>query len=398
MSKETQALKFYDDNEKPGVITPDDLTGAGAVLNQNTSYVNIYRKSQAKLVEEAKADGDKLKPETDAKINKWLVSAKLALKKMEEDRKPYTSKAMEFIKLFTTAENTIGKELYQELQDIRDRSLSAYRAEENAKRRAEELELKKKQERITLLSQAEQQVREAYAAILRDEKHDLLMTYDKATAETIDDVEKELANLNPVFLKSQWDEISVNIQSNILDQREIDNVITNSKLGKFDKCAEHFKNELKNYASHLVTLIPSRREEIEKGEESKKAAELKKEQEALEAEQARQAHAKAEKSRQEAIKAEQEAIALEQANRAVAEPETRSIDSYSITVSGADGWRKLVDFYLINSKETDLEKITGKQMKTFAEKWAKKHGEVIESEELEYEIKYKAVARKEKVA
>src|SRR5690606_41809195 len=274
------------------IITPTDLQDASGILRRNISYVEIYKKSHDKLLARAEKDGVKLSPETDKAINDWLVSAKLALKKMEEDRKPYTSKAQEFVKLFTTAENQSSKDMYNSLQSARDASVAAYAKEEEEKRRQEEKELRKKQERIELLSQAEQQVREAYAAILRDKKNDLLTSYEKSTPDTIDDLEYELKNIEPIFHFAQWEAIKVNIKSDILDKRELDNIVTNSKLGKFDKCSAHFKSEVKNYANHLVSLIPARREAFKRGEGSAEAEALRRKQEALQAEAERAAKAK----------------------------------------------------------------------------------------------------------
>lgn len=382
------------------IITPTDLQNAGSVLAQNTSYLNIYRKSHSKLLEKAKAEGTKLKPETDEAMNKWQVSAKLALKKMEEERKPYTQKAMEFVKVFTSTENALSKDLYQSIQDIRNASATAYAKEEEEKQRQEADELAKKQERIRLLADAEQQVRDGYASILREEKANLLKSFENATADNIDEVEANLKNLKPTFLKTKWDEIPVNLTSR-LDQSEIDNVITNSRLGKFDKCSAHFKSEIKNYAAYLVSLIPARREEIAQGIASKEAEELKRKQEAIEEAQRKAAQEKAEEERIEKLKEEELQLQIDQANRRADAPDTRTISSCSITVSTREAWLAIVGFFFENSTETDMGKVKLDQMKAFAERWAKSHGEKIEHPGISYEVKYKAVAkaaRKDKVA
>lgn len=377
------------------IITPTDLQHAGGVLSQNESYLSIYRKSHAKLLAKAKQDGTKLKPETDADINKWMVSAKLALKKMEEDRKPYTAKAQEFVKLFTNVENELQKELYQEFQAIRDASVSEYAKEEQEIQRKEALELKRKQERTRLLALSDQMVREEYAAILAQERDDLLKSFSEANSSNIDDVEQELKSLEPIFHFAQWEAIQPSITSHILEKRELDNIIVNSKLGKFDKCAEHFTKTIRDYADHLLTLIPSRRDEISKGQESKKAEELKRKQEAIDAERIRVAKEKAERDEAEALKKAQLEMEIDRANRKAETPSTRSIDSYAIEVTEREGWMAIFQFYYANSPEQDLGKIKLDQMKAFAEKQAKKTGEMIEHSGLKYEIKYKAVARKE---
>lgn len=368
------------ENTQITTITPVDLQSAGAILTTNRSWLNKYKTRQAALLERAGKDGLKLSTETDKAINDWMVSAKTGLANMEAQRKPYTQKAQEFVKLFTTVENSL-KEDYDVLQAIRDKSVSAYRKEEEEKRRQEEVTLRKKQERVNLLANAEQQVRDAFMKILTDEKNDLTKEF-----ETNPNFKEDMEKFDPVFLFTQWEEISPTIAHPLFTKEELHAICTESKLDKFEKCAVYFKDEMKKYATYLVGMI---------GEKDAKA--LREDRLAQEEAARKSAELKAESERQRKIKEEQEAIELEQANRKLAEPDTRSIDSYSITVTGADGWRAIVEFYLSNGGGDDLEKITGKQMRAFAEKQAKKTGEMVVHDEVQYEITYKAVARKEKV-
>lgn len=343
------------------VITPVDLQSAGNVLQMNNKMLKLYEKHYSRFLETAKKEGVKLSAETDKEINNYLVSCKKAFDAMQENRMPYTRKADEFKKLFTTIENSLD-EYMTELKGIRDKSVTAYRKEEEEARKIEQDKLKKAQERIDLLAKAEQQVREIYSEKLSEAKSKI---------ERGEDVKDALEF-------TWWESISPEISSGLLSKEERQAIATESKLGKFDKCAIHYKDEIAAYKKHIDSLKDKSQAEAER---------IKAEQEASEA-----ARVKAEQARQKALQEEQERIKLEQAKRAVQAPDARVVDGYTIKVIGADGWRAIVEFYLSNGGGDDLEKITGKQMRTFAEKMAKKTSERIEHEHVEYEKVYKSRA------
>lgn len=77
------------------IITPAEIQSAGAILTQNTGWVEMYKRKQERLIAKAKAEGVKLSPETDAELDSFIVSSKIALKKMKEDREPFTRKMTE---------------------------------------------------------------------------------------------------------------------------------------------------------------------------------------------------------------------------------------------------------------------------------------------------------------
>src|SRR5690606_24699969 len=105
------------------IITPADLSTAGDIFKQNQNWLSSYKSKHGKLLAIAKEEGDKLTPETDKKINEWQVSAKQCLKRMKDDRMVFTSKMDEFKKEFTSIENVLEKELYSQMQVIRDKSI-----------------------------------------------------------------------------------------------------------------------------------------------------------------------------------------------------------------------------------------------------------------------------------
>src|SRR5690606_4889338 len=234
----------------------------------------------------AEKEGEKLSPETDKKIMDWQVSAKTCAKTMRTDRMVYTSKMDEIKSMFTSVENKLEKDLYSPLQALRDKSAAIYVKEQREKEQEEAKKLAKEQERITLLADAEQQVRNAYADLLKSDKQELFNAFNGADATNIDSVEATLKEVNATFKVDRWDEINPILSSQVHTVEELDNIVFNAKAGKFNAVAPHYKTEIDGYAAYLLSLIPARRLEISKGEkESKAAAELAEKERAVEAAQ-----------------------------------------------------------------------------------------------------------------
>ncbi|MGV6945009.1 hypothetical protein [Sphingobacterium kyonggiense] len=317
----------------------------------------------------------------------WQVSAKKAVKAIEEQRKPFTEKAHAFIKAFTQVENALGKELYDPIQRLRDTSARIH-AEESADAKAkEQAELTAKQKKIDDIAQLEGQLRNGYSAHLTNVKQAMLSVYSNCTLENIAEAEEVLNDfIGGELSEEAWVSISL-----IGDSELIKEVRTEAR---FNACNTHFTTEVTNYANYLISLLPQRREELEAGVKESKAAEELARKQKEEAEAAQLASEKL--AEEEAAKAKQQAavtVHINQANREVDAP--RAIESYDIIVTSVDGWRAIVDYYILNSraKVDDLGKIKLDQMKAFVEKQAKVTGEVIDHEGLTYEPKYKAVAR-----
>lgn len=375
-------------------ITPSDLQTAQGVYSKSSEWLSAYESKHAALIKLATTA--KLPAEIDTKMNQFQVSARAALKAMNDNRTPFTEKAHAFVKAFTDMENRI-KALDGEIQALRNASAAAYAKEEAAKREAERLDLARKTERITLLANAEQQVRDAYSAIVQGDKDELLSAFEAITLETLDQYEALLRDIHPVLKYERWEAIKVSLKPTQLNpQGEIDAIGVEALLGgKFDKCALHYKEEIANYAAHLLTLLPHRRAGLERGEaESKEAAELRAKQSQLEADQAAAAKAAAEKKaeaeRAEALLNQQ----VEQANRSAEAP--RSIESYSITVTNRQGWVEIFKFYLANttaSEGEDLGKVKLDSMRLLAERLAKSTGVKIDSPHVVYEAKYKVAVK-----
>ena len=171
-----------------------------------------------------------------------------------------------------------------------------------------------------------------------------------------------------------------------------------AKEGKLEKVAPHYQSEIKNYAEHLLSLIPERRAELEEGKASAAAEELRKEQEAatqLQAEPSAERRAEQVKSQVGAAVID---VQIEQSHRNLSIPKASAIESYGIEVLAQAGWSEIFKFYSTHCDKDITEKTTMNTMKLFAEAEAKRNGTIIESAYLHYEPKYKVVTRNTKKA
>ncbi len=374
---------------KVGIISlsQSDLQSAGSVYTTSVEMLGKYRVKHSALLERATEAGEKLPKDLDDELMNWQVSAKKAVKFMNETRSVYTDKAHAFIKEFTALENTLGKELYETIQHVRDCSAKIHAQEAAAAREKEEAELREKQRRIDAIAELESQLRSGYANHLANVKQTILQVYSNTTLEQIEEAESAvLGFIGGTLSEEAWNAITL-----VGDTALIGEVRT---AERFNACSTHFTTEVTKYAEYIITLFPARKEELERGEqESAQAAELARKQEE-EAENARKeaerrAAEQAEKEKQQATVT----VMVSQANREVDAP--RAIESYSITVGSVDGWRAVVDYYLTNAgiPAQELGKVKLDSMVTFAERQAKSTGEMISHEDVTYEPKYKAVAR-----
>lgn len=378
------------------IITPAELESASQVLTTTKGWVVAYSNKHAKLMAIAKQVGTKLPKDLDQKFNDLAASTKQAIKAAEDKRKPFTQKMDEVKKLFTNEENLL-KNILSSIESIRNQSAAEYAKEEAILRKQEEEKIAIETEKVKLLADAEDQIRNAYADILRGDKNELLGVFEGTTSETIDVVEKILIDAQGTFTVKQWESIVPIISSVLIDADEIEQIKTKAKEGKYEKVSAHYSAEIRNYCDHLLSLIPARREEIKAGiEKSEEAERIRENQRQIEADQEAALQARLEQEEADRIYKATIETKVAQANRAVEKP--RAIESYAINVLDRNGWAEIFKFYFTNSPEQDLGKIKLDQMKLFAERQAKATGEMIRSEHIEYVPTYKAVTVSKKGA
>ncbi|MDQ1139469.1 hypothetical protein [Pedobacter agri] len=385
------------------IITLEEVQSASAVLATTKSWVAAYQKKEAVLIAQADKEGIKLSVETDSAINDFLASLKKATKNANDARSPFTRRLDE-IKGYFTAEENLLKGLETKLQEKRNASVKVYTQEKAEQARKDQLKLDQAKARIELFAEAEAQIRNQYAAILNQDKQGLLNVFEALTLDNIAEFEEFLkADVLPLTEKI-WSSVNADVSnpllyplaSTIVD--ELDEICFKAKEGKFEKVAPHYQVEIKNYADHLLSLIPERKAELEEGKASAAAEELRKEQEAatqLQQQQSEQRQAEQVKTQVGAAVID---VQIEQAHRGLSIPKASAIESYGIEVLEQAGWSEIFKFYTTHCDKDITEKTTMNTMKLFAEAEAKRSGTIIESAYLHYEPKYKALTRNTKKA
>lgn len=385
------------------IITPEEVQSASAVLATTKSWVAAYQKKEAVLIAQADKEGIKLSVEIDSAINDFLASLKKATKTANDARSPFTRRLDE-IKGYFTAEENLLKGLETKLQDKRNASVKVYTQEKAEQARKDQLKLDQAKARIELFAEAEAQIRNQYATILNQDKQGLLNVFEALTLDNIAEFEEFLkADVLPLTEKI-WSAVNADVSnpllyplaSTIVD--ELDEICFKAKEGKFEKVAPHYQTEIKNYADHLLSLIPERLAELEEGKASAAAEELRKEQEAaaqLQQQQSEQRQAEQIKTQVGAAVID---VQIEQAHRGLSIPKASAIESYGIEVLEQAGWSEIFKFYTTHCDKDITEKTTMNTMKLFAEAEAKRSGTIIESAYLHYEPKYKALTRNTKKA
>ncbi|MGJ1211952.1 hypothetical protein [Sphingobacterium multivorum] len=368
-------------------LSQTDLQSAGAVYTQSKAYLNKYRATQEALISLANKAGEKLTKEMDDKLMAWQVSAKKAVSSIEAQRKPFTEKAHAFIKAFTAIENELGKDLYDPIQKLRDKSAKIHAEEAAEAARKEREELQRKQKRIDDIANLETQLINGYAALLGETKRTILQVYSNFDLANAEEAKAAIQSfVNAKLSNEAWETIT------LIGSEDLIGEVRTSE--RFATCSTHFTSEVTKYAEYILEMFPTRVAELEQGIADNKAAEelrLKQEQEEEENRVAAEKRAA-----DEAAKAKQQAnvtVMVAQANRQEEAPKT--IESYAVSVGSVDGWRAVIEYYLTNSGTPveDLAKVKLDSMRMFAEKQAKATGEMVEHADVVYEAKYKAVAR-----
>ncbi len=398
-----------------GLIKAEEITPIAnrsvEVLGKNSGILGVYRNAGKKLlarVEAEKKDG-KLPQALDDAMNKWQVSAKIAIKTMNEERSPITQTLDKIKKAFTTVENELSA-LYEEIQAPRDASALIIQQEETKARLEEQRKLDSNKERIELAAKFEEAVRNGYAADLAADKAYLIGKFNAITLENYATAAAEITNFaGTVYTIARWDKLDLAITPQFMTAEELTNMKVNSKAGKFDSTAEHYKKSMEQLKAHLISGLEHRKSELEAiaaaGLEEKERLQREMDDriaaEKKEAEDKVAAEAKVESDR---IAAEKEA-ALGNAeieheinilSSASTAPTTGpTLDGCEIEVLNKLGWKEIVNFWFINAAPTEelskFDKKTLTQMKAYAEKAALK-GVKITSENLKYNDKVKAVA------
>lgn len=415
------------------------LTTAPDALLLNQSQVEKAVNAVTKTLADIEANG--MNDQYDALLNKQQLRLKEILSEIKDRRMPLT-KAFDTIKSsFTELEAKIDPtkpdSIYYKIQ-VKRNAWATQKAQEQKKREEEAaLKLKQDQERVTLKSEAEIQLRKGFLDQLAFAKSSMQSAFDGADLQTISGLKDTLVGWTEIYNIGEFNAIAVSLRSAVLPQADIERVILNARAGKFDNYCAEYRNEISKLREELILRISGKKAELEamaeakrKAEEAAKAAAAAKDAEAAAAAEEDERKAKEEADRleqqrkereeREAREAEEKRIEAERkaaeeaeakkqmeltntlfdnaAELAQTNEQVKAIESFDIEVSNIAGWMLIFQLWFKEEgcklNNADMEKKTMKQMKTFCEKHAKKTDEQIESPFIKYSPVYKVRAEK----
>lgn len=310
-------------------------------------------------------------------------------------------------KLFTSLESSI-ETLKTNVQKHRDDYAKAVATEQ---RKAQELAAKqiaKDKEAAAIRAEVAIKLQAHMNDYSTKEQQKLLNLFEGATLDNIDETRNKLSAYPCDYPLKHFDAFKFSYTAIYHLPAEVDIIVKESKKG-FSEFAITFRHKIVELREGYVDQIPSKRIELEA---LKAAQDNEAEKARLEAEAAKRKQQEQERIKQEAEnnKAQAETAArteeaaqntqtLFDAQDTIAEvpQHTGQVRTgYEIEVKRPAGYMQIANFYF--EKEgltiTDMEKLGRKslnQMKTFAEAYALKNGETIQSPYLVYNETFKAV-------
>lgn len=379
--------------------------------------------------------------ELDQRVNKMLVRLKEVMSEISDRRKPLTQTFDIIRKKFTELEAQIDPakqdSVYAKLQ-VKRNQYAAWKMEEQRKREeAAARKLKADQERINIKAEIDIQLRNGFIKDLSTAKSFLQAQFDNASLESFEELTAKVREWNAVYASSEFAQIRINVSSIYMDKPDIELMIQKAKELRFPSFQIEYQKEITTLKQELHDKLPGLKRELEAIAEQKRkqdeAAKALAEAKSAEQKKAAEAAAKAaeeerlrmEKIAQDRREKEAEAAALaeeEERKKSIADAEAQkqldmtnslfdnqveiaeanaqvnAVESWSIEVKNAPAWLLIVQFYFQNEgnkkSPAELEKKTLKQMKAFAEAFAKKHDERIDSPYIVYSPVYKVRAER----
>ena len=398
-------------NNLPAPINPEEvqriLVPIPTMLEQGQTSLKRATDATQALLDTIEGEG--MTAELDAAALTLIRNLDITKKKLNERRKPVTQFIQSVTKLFTGLESELDA-LTAKVQKHRDDYAKAVAAEQ---RRAQELaqkQIAKDKEAAAIEADAKIKIHAYMADYLAKEQQKVLALFETATLENIDETARKIIVFPSEYPLKHFQAFKyVPVAVHHLPAEA--EIIVKKAMGGYAEFAIHFRKTLTDQIAEIADRIPSKRTELEalKAAENDAAEKARIEAEAAQRKAAEQARIKAE---QDKAKAEAEAAArakeAEQSTQTLFDAQDTIADvpqhtgqvrtGYEIEVKRPAGYMQIANFYF--EKEglsvTDMEKLGRKslaQMKTFAESYALKTGEMIQSPYLVYNETFKAVNR-----
>lgn len=415
------------------------MEAAPSILMQAQEIVSNAEKICAPIFERIEKEG--MSDEIDSLLNQVVVKCTARLDQISGDRKPVTQWFDKIRKQFTELEAKLDPAKPGSLVFIAKSHRNSWATHKINLQKQKEAEAAKKlaadQEKITLKAEAEIQIKNAFIRDLATAKRMLQDVFDSTTLDNYEEHAGKIFNYSEIYTIAEFNAIPVNLRPIYLSAVEVENIITNARIGKYEAWVQEYKSEMRQLKSDLTLKLNGKKIELEaikkaaeeKAAAEKKAAEAKSEAD-KKAAQKRIDDARIEQERLDKIKkdredaeriaaAEKEKQDLENAAKeneaekqvgltnslfdnqvALAQEveQVKAIESYEITVTNSAAWLLIASKWHANEgaklTNAEIEKKTFKQMKTFCEKLFKSTGEKIDSPFLIYSPVYKAKTEK----
>lgn len=387
------------------------MQGAGAVLALNTNLVNKAETGGQQLMDTIEGEG--MTKELDAAVNEWQVKAKTALGILNTRRTPITQVMDKMKSFFTELEGKLdpkkANSIYAKLQIKRNEFAAA-----EAKRAKEEqakiqLEKDTNAEKISLTAEIATQIKNIYNDKLFTFKKFLSDTYDRLTLQNQVEIEGKIKNTTEKLPLEAWNKIEPTIFARFMKKEDVDALVTEIRDNLYNECFADFGDQMQSKKFEIFDKIPSRINELKAIEKAGAAEKQRLETEAANRKAAEEKRALEEAEAQKKADLKKIDDRKKMANagnmfdasaqlQQVKENTAKAREGYKLNILGTAGFAAIFMFWFEKEGSGLTVEAFGKktvdQMVKFAEKYAHKNNEMIDSESLVYEETYKAVVTK----
>lgn len=359
------------------------------------------------LLDTIEAEG--MNDELDQKADTYIRKSRNTVKKMNEQRSAVTKLFDEIRTVFTTLENEVdptkkGSIPYQ-LQDYRNAYAARKQREAEERRRAEEQRQRRELARASYLRDVEADYRQTFNRHLTQRYNELSALNQEITLQNFEEQERKIRAI-PLDLPDDYASAlysGVRIPAE-MDSTEAAGIRRQVLEGLMPQFREQYNFEMQSNVESVLTLLPSKRKELEaiaksSAEEAARRAEELKRREAEEAarrEQERIRREQEERERQQVQKQQAEMAGLfEQAKAAAPAYQPKTQVKKRIVVNDPRGFLDILNLWWTTEGVTlSVEELTKKfkSQLTLCEKLAndKQDPRFIQSAYITYEDEVKA--------
>ncbi len=377
----------------------------GVLLSNQTSVKNAVDFGQS-LLDTIEAEG--MNDELDKQCNDYLVKVKKTLSKIQTDRKPITQLFDQIKKNFTLIESKLdpkkSESIYFKVQTKRNEFAKKKAAEEEERRKQANRKLNIQKEQIEIKSSLKQKIFDAFNGLVMSYKRSMLKCFEEMSIESFVDDCSKISDWPTEFNYSLIKNARLKANPIYLSEDEGNEILEAVKLELLKELDAKFQNAIEDYKQDLLDKAPSKKKELEqllKANEEEKAELEKKARERKIEEMKRMAEEEEKKKQEDTNKVEAEKNAA--TTNALFDNELEVSDlgkgnarqSYRIEILNPVGWQLIFQFWFQKEgASTPLDKFPGKKLeslKTYCERYAHNHDELIDSQYIRYVETFKAI-------